>query len=264
MGHIVNNNKQSWKIAIAKVQGKLHADNDTPCQDFVGKLKSNDVVSLALSDGAGSKLYSHIGSEIVVKKALRFINLNFDFLYTLSASKASKLIVEHIITSLKKQAEKQNFTTKEYAATLLFASVKKDKFFLGHLGDGVLGMYEDDSFVIISEPHNSEYANVTFFITDNNADQNLHIQKGFLENRAHTIGFILMSDGTAESLYNKQSKQFGNGCKTFLKWFSRTSATKMNAILQQNLEGIISKKTTDDCSIGLMLLSNLQKENVFP
>ena len=48
----INININKWKISGAAVQGRRHAENNTPCQDKIFSLCKNGVTSIALADGA--------------------------------------------------------------------------------------------------------------------------------------------------------------------------------------------------------------------
>ncbi len=63
-----------------------------------------------------------------------------------------------------------------------------------------------------------------------------------------------MSDGTAESLYLRATRRPADAALQKLFGWTRTlPKTKMVRILEANLEQAFSKKTADDCSIGLMV-----------
>ena len=84
----------------------------------------------------------------------------------------------------------------------LFVAVKDDKFILFHIGDGVIGCFKNGKIEVASRPTNDEFANVTVFTTSPNALQNTKIVKGEMFN---IDGFVLMSDGSEHSFYDKRS-----------------------------------------------------------
>lgn len=66
----MNNNTYTCNKYLA--QGKSHIKNNTPCQDYCDYYIDEDSSMIALSDGAGSCQYSHIGSKLLVEKTLLF------------------------------------------------------------------------------------------------------------------------------------------------------------------------------------------------
>ena len=97
-----------------------------------------------------------------------------------------------------------NCTVKDLASTLLFVAVKDDKFILGHLGDGVIGYLKNNCLKTASLPNNGEFSNETYFSTSKDASSHMKLAKGSVRD---IDGFVLMSDGTADSFYNKKEKK---------------------------------------------------------
>ncbi len=61
-----------------------------------------------------------------------------------------------------------------------------------------------------------------------------------------------MSDGTEESLYDKRIKKLIDTNKYIINWLKDNSEKKVEKALEQNLKNIFSKRTYDDCSIGII------------
>lgn len=155
-------------------------------------------------------------------------------------------IVHGIRTRLGMCASKQGISKQEFASTLLFVSINKDTFIAGHIGDGVIGgMFDDNSMVTISEPENGEYANTTFFTTSLNYKSHFRLYKGSIRQYK---AFFLMSDGTAECLYDKKRDKFAPAITTFSNWTDIYDADRINAALQENMNKLFPSHTSDDCS----------------
>jgi serine/threonine protein phosphatase PrpC len=136
------------------------------------------------------------------------------------------------------------------SSTLLFIAIKNDKFIIGHIGDGVIGMLDNNNEIkVISKPENGEFSNATFFTTSTNYPDRLRILKGTLKN---AVGFILMSDGPEESLYNKQDNSLLDINKDIINWLKDNNIQDVKKALTDNLKNVISKNTNDDCSIGII------------
>ena len=70
--------------ASACVKGKDHEKKGVVCQDKTFYNKSNGIHVIVLSDGAGSRKFSHIGAEIVTKTIGEYITQNFTKLFILT------------------------------------------------------------------------------------------------------------------------------------------------------------------------------------
>ncbi|GGC63568.1 hypothetical protein GCM10011400_59250 [Paraburkholderia caffeinilytica] len=139
-----------------------------------------------------------------------------------------------------------------FACTLMFVAHKSGRYLAGHLGDGMIAMDDGVGEVItLSHPDNGEYANTTF-VTEPDAVQRLRIYAG----ECAASAFAVMSDGTAESLYLRATGQPARlALSKRFHWTRTFPRSKTEGILAQNLEQAFAGKTTDDCSIGLMVIA---------
>lgn len=239
------------KTAHAKGVGRSHISSGSPCQDYVVvsacKFKST---AIALSDGAGSCELSHIGSELITTTASSLLANHFNSFYFMNDSKLASLIIDKIQSILHVRAladGKENI--KPYSGTLLAVAVSRGRFIAMHIGDGVIGHISDDAVNVLSAPENGEYSNTTFFASEKDAVSRLRVYKGSVKKGD---SFILMSDGTEESLYDKRNKSLAPACVTMAKWLGLYSEAKVTKILEQNIAEVFTKKSTDDCSIALL------------
>jgi len=241
-----------WKIASAYAIGQGHIKNNTPCQDrtfkLIKKSSKGTFYGLALADGAGSCKYSDIGAEFITKKILYFFNSKFS--YILNKKNPSVYIRQYIEKELLNLSIKKNINFKDLSSTLLVVAIKGNKVIIGHIGDGVIGVLDKNSHLkTLSKPMNGEYSNSTFFTTSTYYENRLKIIKGSIK---ESVGFILMSDGTEESLYNKQMESLVDANKTIINWLNTKSEKIVENALIQNLEQVLTKQTYDDCSIGVI------------
>lgn len=66
-------------------------------------------------------------------------------------------------------------------------------------------------------------------------------------------GFILMSDGTETSLYNKKENKLADVLGKIMHMMSFIPTNKIEAQLTDSLYSVIRNATTDDCSISIMV-----------
>lgn len=243
-----------YRVASARIAGSSHSATSTPCQDFAAGQCTKQMAAAALADGAGSRALSEFGAQAVVKSSLRLLTAQFDALYEMCSrdiNEARRHVHAHLMLSLQRQAARQACAIGELASTLLFVAHKGERFLAGHLGDGVIAQVDCNGVVsALSNPENGEYANTTYFVTDSSAAQKIRLYHGAPSQR-HS-GFALMSDGSAESLYDKQSGALAPAIAKLVAWNRTLSRTKMNGVLNSNMEQWFSKKTTDDCSLALL------------
>ncbi|CAA6821135.1 MAG: Unknown protein [uncultured Sulfurovum sp.] len=269
----------SWRIASSYIIGQGHIAKNIPCQDRTFKLinreflklkanrkiyknrksikitknildNKNSFYGLSLADGAGSCKYSDIGAELITRKILEHIKVNFDDL--MKDANISFSLTDYIEKELNNITTK-DISFKDLSSTLLFIAIKNNKFIIGHIGDGVIGMLDKkNNLKTISKPDNGEFSNSTFFTTSVKYKERLRILKGTLKN---AMGFILMSDGVEESLYDKKEESLSDTNKIIINWLKYNTEKDVEKALYNNLEQILSKQTSDDCSIGIMRIT---------
>ncbi len=74
------------------------------------------------------------------------------------------------------------------------------------------------------------------------------LERGALASHAT---FILMSDGTADSLYSRRDRALAPGARSISGWLDARSPAQVDEALTRALRDVIGLQTRDDCSIGL-------------
>ena len=245
------------KVSCGRIVGRAHAITQTPCQDFVAGRNSSLMACIALADGAGSRPRSEIGAEAVVRASLRMLLTQFDQVYNMcerSPNLARRHIHERLMSVLVREASRHKCEVDALASTLLFVAYKGGRFVAAHVGDGVIVQVDEHGIAkTFSHPENGEYANTTVFVTDPKSMERLRLFHG--DAASSLAGFALMSDGCAESLYDKKTGQPAAAVGKLLLWNREFSKKKMKSILGINMEQAFSKKSADDCSLALMSIT---------
>jgi serine/threonine protein phosphatase PrpC len=138
-------------------------------------------------------------------------------------------------------------------STLLCVVIKGDRFLATHIGDGAIVALEGDNLIVVSELQNGEFINITTFVTSATAQPTMRLTKGDI---GKIGGFALMSDGAAESLYQRHTKKIAPVVKTLMHKNALLSKDYLNPLLQESLEQKISQRTQDDCSIAIISRQN--------
>ena len=238
-----------WCTLQCAVQGKGHLESGTPCQDKTFSIVKGSCTVCALADGAGSAFLSHFGAETATQTICNYMADNFDSVIDEDGVSVKQNILAVVGSSLNALCQEHCCDIKDFASTLLFVAEKAGKFIICHIGDGVIGYVKDDEVLVASHPENGEFANTTVFTTSSGAIASMKIIKGSLN---QISGFILMSDGTEASFYNKRDKVLSPSLSRLVKLASVCDSGYMSRMLNSTFENLVKWKTSDDCSIVLM------------
>lgn len=239
-----------WQFARCEVQGTGHKKSQIPCQDKTFTLSKNGVYVIALADGAGSASLSHYGAERVVRDVSMYISEHFLRLLNCNDGReVKKELVEMLQTGLTEEAEARKCNVNDLSSTLLLAAVRENDFILAHIGDGVIGYLDGGELKVASMPDNGEFSNVTTFVTSIESLASMRVFKGKLNNKD---AFVLMSDGTEQSLYHKPTKKLADVVKKLMHRTCLIDSEVMDAQLTDAFNSVIAKNTQDDCSIAIL------------
>ncbi|MDR1094376.1 MAG: protein phosphatase 2C domain-containing protein [Clostridiales bacterium] len=275
---------EKWKQCDAYVQGVSHVATGDPCQDRTATLTENGVMAIALADGAGSKKYSQFGAETACKTVCKLLCDRFDELILLCEEsgdagvdkRRKKKFVKTVLDEVRKalgaalrtdERIDKSATAADLSSTLLFFAMKGDLFIQGHIGDGVIGIWEGADPCVAeeaSEPENGAQPNITFFVPDSDAAEHLRvsgsrISKGRWRN---IYGVLLMSDGAADLLYEKSTKLFNANTRLLFENFRATSRDVYKTALEAFLNNTVKKFSDDDLSINLLFRESFSDEDM--
>ena len=246
-----------FNSAGAIARGSSHLKSGKPCQDNFYSASKKKTIVVALGDGAGSCSQSEIGSELCTKYITEFLLINFNEIYNKDKKEIAKVLVSQLQEELNLKAEELNISIKDLSSTLLFVAVKNNKFIAGHIGDGLIGTFHESGAKVFSRPENGEHGNETFFISQKIALNHFRVYKGNLKS---IKGFILMSDGSYDNLYNKKTNKLTQANLSFFTWLadSNNSKGEVELALKKTLEDKFTKKTSDDCSVVLLSTEHIE------
>lgn len=243
-----------WKSVHCAVQGVGHRRNGVPCQDKTYQQEENGVHVIALADGAGSAKLSHHGAEVVVRESSAYVLEHFqEWLDCDDGRKPKHALLKMLKTKLEEVAQEHECDIRDLASTLLLAAVDREHFILVHIGDGVIGYLDEGTLKVASMPDNGEFANETTFVTADGASSSMHLFKGVLKDKD---AFVLMSDGTAQSFYDKRKKTLTPAIVRLMHRTCLLDRGVMEAKLEDSFSSLISKHTQDDCSIVILARSS--------
>lgn len=200
-------------------QGDNHVKHNPAiqCQDYHSFTKVNDIWSVAIvSDGAGSKEHSDIGSNAVCAAFTFYLS---QLLKTSSHFKDGNIPQEKIwdlefrslLTKfqmdLKSQEPFKSYGFESLAATIIILAYSPRGYLFAHVGDGRAGVKINGEWQSILTPHKGEEANQTIFSTTIEFIKRptLMMSGVFVpETKVSNIpieAFVLMSDGCEDGAW---------------------------------------------------------------
>lgn len=242
---------------------------NVPCQDKTAVLERGGVRCIVLADGAGSARLSHLGARAAVDAVVDLLCDQFvAFHASPTAEDVKRSILETVREALHVAAQEHGCLPGDMASTLLFAAEKGGSYIAGQLGDGCLVLWRNGELKLAGIPDRGEFANQTWFTTSAHAETHLHLYKGALSG---ITGFFLMSDGAAESLYSRSTREPAPAIKNILAAAYCKESSRLKQELTDLFQKHILQRTTDDCSIACMatfdgpeaFFSSLPREDMF-
>jgi hypothetical protein len=183
-----------WKYVGASVIGTSHLKSSAGiCQDSHRCVYIDGLEALVcvVSDGAGSAARAEEGSDlacdVVVQRARAATQVEaYSRDFALS-------ILAQIRETLAESAETAGRLLRDYACTLLVSIAGREKTAFWQLGDGAIcfRVRSKEEMHYAFWPAKGEYANVTEFVTDANAAEELRFDGGDLQ----LVDLALFSDG---------------------------------------------------------------------
>lgn len=174
----------SWKHAASTVTGRSHADRGECGQDYhrAGTLQIADntfFIGLA-ADGAGSTTDGGRGAEIACETA--WLAIIGTLRKETDPARIPEDVVRQWVTAARDAVRKESDATgkrlRDYACTLLGAIIGETGAIFFQIGDGAIVTGKTGEYETIFWPEQGEYANTTFFLSDETFAEHLMIRHG--------------------------------------------------------------------------------------
>ncbi|MDE2625280.1 MAG: protein phosphatase 2C domain-containing protein [Betaproteobacteria bacterium] len=189
-----------WKVFLASATGKYHLDQNAPCQDFAHHEVCCGVLVGAVCDGAGSAPEGRFGAEFLARQVTRRLAAAVE-LGGLPVEPEESWhefitpVIAAVRAELEAHATAQGLTLRDHAATLVGCIAGADGGCFFHIGDGFAVHQPEAGDTTLSRPENGEYANETYFATDQGWQDHLRVTPLPSLPPGSTLG--LMSDGSS-------------------------------------------------------------------
>lgn len=248
----------SWLCAGAAAIGTSHALQQTPCQDAFHVeafplLGGGKLLMAFVADGAGSAASSDLGATLAVRAAAEYTleeALLDDALFDVEFARA---LVAHVRAALAALAQERGQPLRDFACTFLGLVAQPEQTLVFQIGDGAIVLGDGQSLSLALDPMSGEYANMTYFLSDDDALERLVVAElGAVERVA------LFSDGLQRLALNAADQS--PHLPFFAPFFKTLAAatTAPRAQLDEALERFLSspavnERTDDDKTLVLAL-----------
>lgn len=243
-----------WRFAVARATGTSHLKAGLPCQDRLACTVLSDGTLIAvMADGAGSASAGELGAEIAVDTVVAKIHRLFDE----GRSDLEVMLreaAEQARGAISSEALKQEMVPRSFASTLLALVVTPKGSGALQIGDGLIVVSDGgDGWSWVFWPQRGEYANTTYFLTDDDALERIQI-----ETFPGTITDVaLMTDGLEPLALHYASKSvhdpfFSGMFRPLLESSGEAEIGQLSALLEQFLSSErVGSRTDDDVSLIL-------------
>ncbi len=245
----------TWRYVDAFAVGMEHRETDAPCQDrcacaVVPSQAGGDVLVTIVSDGAGSAAHAETGAQLVCDAFIDVVSRAVRVKGDLNGL-ADDLVRSWFLAvreRLRALARATHTDVRDYAATALLAIASDHQTLCARIGDGgiVLRRTPESAFEVALWPDTGEYANQTYFITDDGAAERIAIAR--FDDVSDVVTF---SDGLQHLALEAATRSaFARFFLPLVAAVRRAGAGNLQAELVDYLNSAtINARTADDKSI---------------
>jgi hypothetical protein len=251
-----------WRVFSASATGKRNLDQDEAGQDASHYVVTDDVLVAVVCDGAGSVREGRKGSEYIARVLAEELSTALLAGRTRPGPRAEgsaaiestiRFAIETVRSGLADLAASRQLELHDFSCTLVGCVASSDGGVFFHIGDGFAIKQDAAGDCALSPPENGEYADETYFVTDENWQDHLRLTPLPAFERGCVLG--LMSDGTAPFAVNRERSGFFRPFIDPIAAFLReATAPHGNAALKNLLESPrASEISVDDKTLLLAL-----------
>jgi hypothetical protein len=200
-----------WKVFCASATGKNHLDADEPCQDAVHRQALAEGFVGVVCDGAGSARHGQAGADLAVAAFARMLaEAVTGGALGAAAPEGRRAALADMLGAVRLQIEgaarAQEGTLRDFACTLVACAVWRSGGCFVHIGDGFALCVPPAGQTLLSPPENGEYADETYFLTDERWAEHLRVTELPALGPGALVG--LMSDGVSPFAVNRARTGF--------------------------------------------------------
>ena len=191
-----------WRIIAASVQGPAHLARNRPREDaFAIQVAASHAIAV-ICDGAGSASLARAGAEGFSKSVLEALVAVATRREGFSEHEFRQAVV-HGVEERRRLILDDGQQLEDHHATLIAVVAAADRTMIAHVGDGLAGVAPEGDWETaeLSRPHNGEFSNETFFVTEEGWQERLRCSQvpGLQPNGAA----VVLTDGAMPFVVGK-------------------------------------------------------------
>lgn len=165
----------TWRVVAASAVGTSHAASGSACQDsFFAQVEADlnhqPVLTIFVSDGAGSALHGGIGAQLAIQSARSFVSQHYAHAWETALNDNWAVeCIQAVRAKIYDAALQQGAKARDFACTFLGVVASPVSTLLMQIGDGGIVVDVGNGLTVPITPMVGEYANMTNFVTDQNA-----------------------------------------------------------------------------------------------
>lgn len=195
-----------WSVFSASTIGKRNLQQGVAGQDASHCVVTHDVLVAVVCDGAGSVAEGRTGSQFVARTLAEQLSITLQAEGSACLEATIQSAIESVRTRLADLASLRQLALHDFSCTLLGCVATRRGGCFFHIGDGFAIQQDAAGGSVLSRPENGEYADETYFVTDENWRDHLRLTALPAPEPGCVIG--LMSDGTAPFAVNRTRDGF--------------------------------------------------------
>lgn len=164
----------TWRVVAASEVGTSHTTINADCQDSCfAQVESGPtrqpLLTIFVADGAGSVAYGGMGAELAIEAAVEFVSRYFNQTEFALNDHWAVNCVQAVRDKIYVAADRNGVKARDYACTFLGVVASPAATLLMQIGDGGIVVDVGKGLSVPITPITGEYANMTNFVTDENA-----------------------------------------------------------------------------------------------
>lgn len=160
--------KARWKIAGCSLPGTAHLRRGRTCEDSVGWFADDELLVIAVADGAGSAALPALGSALAVRTAINsFLAWQSDGA-AFNSTNATLILgrtCQCVLNTISERSTELGVEPRDLASTLILVVANRDFCAAAQIGDGAVVLKDESgNLVSLATPTNGEFANETVLL----------------------------------------------------------------------------------------------------